>query len=88
MKVVNSRTALALFFVFVVLPTPSFLSAGGLWHHNDIFWRILAQVAVDGLLFLFMRQYWWKQLPDAEQQQQQEGEQQDARQQSFQQSQQ
>ncbi|HLL74682.1 MAG TPA: hypothetical protein VK421_05410 [Pyrinomonadaceae bacterium] len=68
MKVVDSKTALTLFFVFVVLPTPAFLSAAGLWHHNDIFWRMFAQIALDCFLFLFLRHSLWRRLPDAQQQ--------------------
>ena len=66
MRVVDSKTALMLFFVFVVLPTPTFLEGAGLWHRNDIALRMGAQLLVDGLLFLFLKHTLWKSLPDAE----------------------
>ena len=67
MKVVDSKTALTLFFVFVVLPTPALLMAAGLWHHNDIGLRAAANIIIDGALFLFLRHTLWNRLPDAEQ---------------------
>ena len=63
-KRVDSRTALTLFFVFVVLPTPAMLQAMGFWHHNDILWRMVAQTTFDGLAFLLLRSI-WRSLPDA-----------------------
>ena len=77
MKIVDSKTALILFFVFIVLPTPAYLKAAGLWHHNDIGLRAGAQFIVDGALFLFLRYTLWNRLPDAEQHDgQQDGQQQ------------
>jgi hypothetical protein len=66
-KLVDSKTALTLFFVFIVLPTPALLKAAGLWHHNDIALRMGAQILIDGALFLFLKYTLWKRLPDAEQ---------------------
>jgi hypothetical protein len=64
-KRIDSKTSLKLFFVFVVLPTPAVLQGLGLWHHNDIFWRMVAQITFDGLAFLVLRAV-WRGLPDAE----------------------
>ena len=64
-KRLDLRKALIFSFVFFVLPTPTVLRALGLWHHNDILWRLVAMLAFDGLLFLVLRAF-WRQLPDAE----------------------
>ena len=64
-KRVDSKTALTLFFLLVVLPTPALLQGMGLWHHNDIFWRMVAQITFDGLAFLLLRAF-WRRLPDSD----------------------
>ena len=63
-KRLDLRKALIFSFVFFVLPTPTVLRALGLWHHNDILWRLVAMLAFDGLLFLVLRAF-WRQLPEA-----------------------
>ena len=63
-KRLDLRKALIFSFVFFVLPTPTVLRALGLWHHNDILWRLVAMLAFDGLLFLVLRSF-WRQLPEA-----------------------